>query len=303
MSVSKVPKSLVGSRRLLENPYAYLNGEGYYDALGMPVAVAVAANVTATVLSESRRLLQDPYAHIGDIEVDLAPQSHAVQEMENSIDARGPHASIAASARDLQLRIWKKRHSVWPRGVPIDPVEMLDPAIAAAILGYAYEDADYLGDDVAGIIDYRSKQISVSHQFSVPVRRFTAAHELGHALLHREQRMHRDRPADGSAARRDVKEVEADRFAAFFLMPEKLLRRCFVQVFGATPFKLADETAFALDPSDPIGLIHRCRTPRDLSKLLAGAEYFNGKHINSLAGRFRVSVETMAIRIEELQLI
>lgn len=303
MSMPKLPKELTDSRRLLENPYAYQNGEGRFDALGLPETVTAAAATTASALSESRRLLQDPYAYIGDIEVALAQQSRAAQETANSVDARGPHASIAARARDLQLRIWRKRHSVWPGKVPTDPVEMLDPAIAAGILGYAYEDVDYLGSEVAGVIDYPAKRIAVSRQFSPSVRRFTAAHELGHALLHREQRMHRDRPVDGSSSRREAKEIEADKFAAYFLMPEKLVRNYFQQVFGVIPFDLNEQTAFALNPSDPVGLIHRCRTPRDLSKLLAEAEYFNGNHVRSLADRFGVSVETMAIRIEELKLI
>lgn len=298
MSIRKRPKALVDSRRLLGNPYAYLNGDGVFDALGL---TAVAPEVTSgpfSALSANRRLLQDPYAHIEDIEAALAHQSNV-----RSIDATGPHAHIAAKARELQLRIWKQRDSIWRGTVPIDPVAMLDPAIAAAVLGFAYEDVDYLGDEVAGLIDYSSKRIAVSLQYSVPVRRFTAAHELGHALMHREHRMHRDRPVDGLASRREAKEIEADKFAVYFLMPEKLVRKYFLQVFGVIPFKLTDLTAFAFDPGDPAGLMRRCRAPRDLSKLLAGAEYFNGSHIRSMADRFGVSVETMAIRLEELQLI
>ena len=58
-------------------------------------------------------------------------------------------------------------------------------------------------------------------------RRFTAAHELGHAVLHRD-RMGRFRAdvkiAEGADEPDDEMEREANRFAVELLMPEELIR-------------------------------------------------------------------------------
>jgi hypothetical protein len=45
------------------------------------------------------------------------------------------------------------------------------------------------------------------------------------------------------------------------------------------------------------------RTLRDLARLLASATYYNGKAVYSLTEIFGVSVEAMAIRLEELDLV
>ena len=42
-----------------------------------------------------------------------------------------------AAREELQLQIWQQRAALWPDGAP-QPVEMLDPAIAAKILGVDY---------------------------------------------------------------------------------------------------------------------------------------------------------------------
>jgi Zn-dependent peptidase ImmA (M78 family) len=68
-----------------------------------------------------------------------------------------------------------------------------------------------------------------------PLRqRFTVAHELGHYLLHANERVHVDRREAGfqvklrnetSSAGTDVEEMEANLFAAQLLMPAEFLRR------------------------------------------------------------------------------
>jgi len=61
----------------------------------------------------------------------------------------------------------------------------------------------------------------------LPRQRFTAAHELGHAVLHRD-RMGRFRAdasiAEGANQPDDALEREANRFAAELLMPEAVVR-------------------------------------------------------------------------------
>lgn len=291
------------ARRRLQNPYAFLNSEGGYDA------VAIQENATEQLNNAVRQLLH-PYAYINDAEYSVetkSKQSTVVTSDKNNI-----YAEIERKARDLQISIWKNRHQLWQEGVPSDPVELLNPSIAVQHIGYDYELAESLGDfrqegkdiEVAGIIDPITKRISISRRLPHNTHRFTVAHELGHALLHSQShQMHRDRAIDGSSPRRESTEVEADKFATYFLMPEKLVRKYFQEVFGVSPFILSEDTAFALNNKTPFELMSACKTTRDLSRVLAKAEYYNGTHVRSIASRFSVTVETMAIRLEELKLL
>lgn len=69
-------------------------------------------------------------------------------------------------------------------------------------------------------------------------RRFTAAHELGHAVLHRDQLVWADKSVLEAAEADDPKEREANRFAAELLMPEDVIRARaaeLTQEYGACP--------------------------------------------------------------------
>jgi Zn-dependent peptidase ImmA (M78 family) len=88
-----------------------------------------------------------------------------------------------------------------------------------------------------------------------------------------------------------------------FLMPEKFVRASFESQFASECFALNEETVFALTGSKSSGFQERCQTLRDLSLILAKAEYYNGLYFTSLSDQFRVSAEAMAIRLEELELL
>jgi len=158
--------------------------------------------------------------------------------------------------------------------------------------------------EVAGIIDESEKHVMISRRFSRHIMNFTTAHELGHAVLHQETGLHRDRAQDGGAYQspRDETETEADMFAAYFLMPEKLVKEAFNDMFLTSNFVIDELTAHSLGHNDILALEKKCRTLRDLTTLLAGAEQYNGRFFNSLAKQFGVSTAAMAIRIEELNL-
>ena len=304
------------SRQRLENPYAHLNGVGGFDALP---ALAPAPDDRVRT---SRDAQQNPYAilnGIGGFDEGAPNQQRAAQQQVGGSDlsaqASGDrrYASIQDLAREIQVALWKQKSQLWPGGVPSDPVELLDPAKALQMLGFQFDLAESLGQyrsqdglvEVAGIIDRGRQRVDISRRFPYNTRRFTAAHELGHMLLHKDMRMHRDRPLDGSGAPgvRDEIEKQADKFATFFLMPEKLVRQRFKQFFLCDRFVLTEATLFALDPADSERIQARYRTLRDLARILAGATTYNGKHFRSLADQFKVSVEAMAIRLEELDLI
>ena len=247
-----------------------------------------------------------------------AASSNPEQDSEETIRIPKPNGPgcrwIEQAARILQESLWRRRHELWPDGVPGDPVDLLDPAIALDVIDFEFDMSETLGQfssggatfEVAGVIDRPGKRVQISPQMPFNTRRFTAAHELAHALLHEGVRMHRDRPLDGPGQERgtrDKVEKEADKFASFFLMPENLVRNRFRQFFLCDKFALHADTIFALDPSGSMQLQDCKKTLRELARILADAVSYNGRHFNSLAAQFHVSVEAMAIRLEELELL
>lgn len=259
------------SRELLQNPYAYLDGEGKFVAIELPENTG-----------RRKRRLAD--------------------------------SQIEDAARNIQIQLWKQRMSIWPDRRDLKPDNVLDPIEALRWLGYDCDLDESLerfrskgkSIEVAGIMDRAGKQVRISREFPLNIRNFTAAHELGHiALAHEGSGLHRDRPQDGSGkdTSRPDQEIEADKFATYFLMPEKLVRNAFKRLFGTDCFSLTEATMFALSGNDSMELEARCKTRRDLSRILARAERYNGVRFVSLAYQFRVSNEAMAIRLEELDLV
>lgn len=220
---------------------------------------------------------------------------------------------IEEIARDLQVQLWGVRAELFPSERDVDPLALLDPFAALRCIGFRCDLVDSLGQymwegrylDVAGIIDDSKQTVQISREFDPPVRKFTAAHELGHAVLHDARGLHRDRALDGGERRRrrDRKEREADDFATYFLMPEKLVRSTFENAFKAREFVLNEDTAFALNAEDLKSLRATRPEVRDLSRLLAGTTRYDGVQFYSLAEQFGISIEAMAIRLEELNLI
>ena len=314
---------IIASRRLLQNPYAYLNEEGGYSALLYQDEYTEATNHEIT---KDRLEKQNPYAHLNesgrfsalsnhpniqpDIVSDVSLQAHFSREI-NTRTGRYTQIEIEQRAIKLQRIIWKHRKQIWPDATPSNPVAMLDPTVALSLIGYNSNLDETLGQfysdgklvEVAGTIDKSSKEIHISRQFQQHIRRFTAAHELGHALMHETSGLHRDRPLDGTTISRIGVEFEADKFAAFFLMPRKLVQTAFRQNFLTDRFILTEATAHALNLGSYESLLEKFKTFRQLSRVLASAEHYNGLQFNSLANQFRVTNEAMAIRLEELELL
>lgn len=215
---------------------------------------------------------------------------------------------IAKAARQLAHSTYIERDSLWPEGVPEELVQLLNPEKAFYLLGYAYHEVDTLGEiepgvDVAGIIDKDKKEVFISRRYPVAVRNFTAAHELGHAIMHQQSGLHRDKPIDGSTGgQRDPFEKEADYFAACFLMPEKLVRAVFAERF---PDEVLNHEALRdlLNRKNDKKTEKQLKTSRGLARALAGLDSISGHAVPSLAEYFKVSVEAMAIRLEQLDLV
>lgn len=274
-------KQIRASRRALQNPWAHLNGDGEYEALSPAPA-----------------------------------QSSAIIHVNSLLKGRGrvrpwSRREIETTVRHLHKAIWRKRGEIFG-SKDVEPFEIIDPVKALQVLGYDVALHESLGQhaagkesyEVAGIMDRDNAEVRISRRFVPAMRNFTAAHELAHAVLHEGSGLHRDRAPDGSpTGPREPREAEADIFASLFLLPAKLVRAEFAKRFLAERFELTEETAFALSSQSLRQLHAKCRSRRDLARLLADAHQFNSRHFGSLAERFGVSVLVMAIRIEELNLV
>ena len=290
--MTELLEQVIKNRKLLQNPYAHIEYLGEI------------AQITA-----SRLLYENPWAHIEDLdELGRLP----AQWNENWQKKKNyTIAEIEKRARMLQIAIWQKRDELWRGTVPTNPIDLLDPKIALGLIGYKCDEDETLGRfhsdgkmvEVAGIIDGPSRQVRISRQFPNLVRSFTTAHELGHAILHEPRIMHRDRALNGETISRDSFEFEADKFASFFLMPRKQVCANFKHLFFTDMFSLDEATAYALGAAAREMFTKGNMTLRQLSRMLADAEQYNGRHFKSLASRFSVSTEAMAIRLEELELV
>ena len=320
--MSKPSKSQVSADRFrLGNQYAHIE---YLEELAANEALEASPKSLAAQISASRELLQNPYAYSDEhgysasVKRQLlkaeSGQSRSLSSLGESPNQvrRRTEREIEAAAKECLANIWRERASLWGNDVPTNPVDLIEPAIALHTLGYELKYEDTLGVyskggrqiDVAGLIDRTTRRVRISCQFPISVQVFTAAHELGHAVLHGEGvGVHRDRPLDGTALSRDVIEWEADKFATYFLMPANLVRNRFVEIFRTGFFCLTNETAFALCQTALDDAQTKIQSRRDLSRLLAKTDRYNGRYFTSLASQFRVSVEAMAIRLEELNLV
>ena len=212
---------------------------------------------------------------------------------------------IEKIVRTLQKKVWI--YAGRPRGIAIK--DLFSPERIAKFLGYYYDEKESVNDpldpkntETAGIIDSRNKTILISYQFSTVVRLFTAAHEIGHAVLHPNGVYHRDKPKNGSIKyHRDIKEQEADYFAACLLMPRKTVLSYFENNFGRLPLAINTSTAFSLNPANPDSILNTKRG--DVEKYISSVTRYNSKKFDSLSEAFGVSPYAMSYRLEELKVI
>ncbi|MFQ5519339.1 MAG: ImmA/IrrE family metallo-endopeptidase, partial [Mariprofundus sp.] len=191
---------------------------------------------------------------MGNISRSLMPEEYGDATHAQLKSRRYSDKQIEAQATALLRELWQKRQRIWGWS-PTDPTIVIDPAKALEQLGYDFfleeELASYDSEqghvEVAGVINADARTVHASKRFPMSVLSFTTAHELGHAVLHEMSGpMHRDRPLNGESVSRDAIEREADKFATFFLMPAKLVRGRFVELFGTEQFTLNENSAFAL---------------------------------------------------------
>ncbi len=231
----------------------------------------------------------------------------------NLEDVVNANSDIENLARQLQNTLWLQKDAIWKNKSIKTPLDVLQPSVVLnKVLGYIYQSSNSLGIyehdgdffEIAGVIDKNEKLVQVSKRFPQETQNFTAAHELGHAILHRQNVLHRDRPIDGSSnTPRAREEMQADKFATFFLMPTRMVEDIFFDMFEAEKFLISEASVLAIRGDNISAFRWKCRDKRGLARVLATTEYYGGKTFNSLSKIFKVSTETMAIRLEELDLL
>jgi len=221
---------------------------------------------------------------------------------------------IEQRARHLQRTIFKER-------VPeVDSlsalIDLLEPEVWASTLGVSLIPSDNLGSfgsrgdryQVAGVLNRRTRTVSVLRTLPIETQRFTASHELGHLDLNDvpgQDVFHRDRPIDGQApdARLPPHERRANHFGACWLMPRKLVISQFILTFGPPPFVLDDDSAQLFFSSDQVVLRRSPGLSKPAYEIAKAESFASINPFASMASRFRVSAGAMARRLLELNLL
>ena len=219
--------------------------------------------------------------------------------------------SIENEARRLQVEIWSRKAVRYPLGVPGIPT-IFDPRNVADYCGLNFDVRDRLetdyrgGGEAAGLWQRDRLTVLVSRRFPFEVQRFTAAHEIGHFILHPEvgnRTLHRELPLNGPRSTRPPMEQEADYFAACLLMPRKAVLFEFEARFTTKhPLALTETVAYHLKV-DAGSLFSQPRGSLMFAEAIARAQHFDRNRFQSLADFFGVSVRAMAIRLDELGLV
>lgn len=223
--------------------------------------------------------------------------------------------TIQREAAKLRRRVLEYVTSHNPRAK--NAKQYLHPKYAFEMLGVTYEERPDLdlelrvvGEQkrfkrsvIKGRLDRRNKTVATSERSSLAERRFTAAHELAHWILHKGMIEHRDRPVDVRAPR-PRREREADEFAAAYLMPSKWVAEDLERRFGSLPVNVDENLAWWLDQTDHERLlVPNADADFERAKAIAVCTNVGAGHFCSLADEYGVSAKAMALRLLELGLI
>jgi hypothetical protein len=217
-----------------------------------------------------------------------------------------PYAARLA-ATELLKKLWRQEQSV-------SPGELLQISIPEAIrtFGLCLELVPSVLDDkfLAGRLLRSKRLIQLATHFPVPSRRFTAAHELGHFLLHTAQEQFCDREPLTGAGTRPYFETEADIFAAEFLMPRKYLEEQFFVRFGlpidgTVSNRLVTDALSAGKSPDGVWTPETFVAVDPLSRAreIAALANFGRSFFSPLIEVFGVSKKAMGIRLLNLGLV
>lgn len=106
--------------------------------------------------------------------------------------------------------------STWDRVLPVNPIEIANK------LGLEVYTSTAIGN-LSGYYDDDLKKITVNENESRQRRRFSIAHEIGHAVLQHGSSP-RDPSVDYSKLHYSLKEQQANAFAAELVMPQEAVQ-------------------------------------------------------------------------------
>lgn len=168
-----------------------------------------------------------------------------------------------------------------------------------------------LGDNqIAGVMERLPRRIQVATKFNYTSQRFTCAHEIGHFVLHPQAIYFRDRELSSPGSHQEYYEIEADAFAAEFLMPRKYLDSIFERIFGGPIDPAVPDPKLMLSVRDAEHS-EVTFTPDELSVMdpfaramaVAVAHSCRGQFFNPLTKQFNVSRKAMAIQLLQMSLV
>ncbi len=252
--------------------------------------------------------------------VELPPSGAAGDFLQGDrLPAKRERLQLARERATLLLRQAWLEEAVIPQSLT-SPLGIIEPVLLAEKLlhvEFLEPEVPPEGSEIAGYIDREKNTIAVARRVGnlrlpLEVRRFTAAHEVGHWLLHPGTVYFRDMALSGPGQERNrpFEELEADHFAAEFLMPEKILREEFRKRHGTMSL-----AAGPIDEHLALRLSYGTDFKGTAADLLQGGRRFRSKLVaqclppdvqepyQSLARLFRVSLTAMAIQLEELGLV
>jgi hypothetical protein len=199
--------------------------------------------------------------------------------------------------------------------LPIDPLAVAREVLHARTLEPpsipTTPQEDLEGITIVGMVDRQLPEPTIVVASNAPSRQrvFTAGHEVGHFVLHREMEWTREGLTDAGksecACDRPVEEIQADRFASALLMPADLMLSIFREYFG-TDISIAMPTDHllnwvAMKTREPASVRRlRQRGVDGLCMLFATAPlgpYETGRCLSDIFG---VSPLAMAIRLKQL---
>ena len=237
-------------------------------------------------------------------------RKHALQEYRVITVSR--RKELTEGARALQNEFWRRRREAWTAPpdmegfLPIRTDLLIRSILCIELVEPEFIEQEKAEFEIAGLLERDIPRITIAQKFSPDCKRFTAAHEIAHWVIHPDVIRHRDRPLGGherSNEARDPEEQEADMFAAELLMPNRQLTRYFSLAFG-NPLLPTDSRLDLLRMHRPtMSLSELSGCLRKRSMLAATARSFGPEFFLPLYERFGVSQIAMAIQLEHLGLV